>query len=370
MPRVYPPIEGKNANPSLPPSLIEIVAGFSAGIVSTLAVHPFDVVKTRLQVDLDSRSQVGGSLRVARELFKKEGFRHGYYRGLSPNIIGNSVSWALYFMWYGNIKDMLQAYRGAGSKLHSIDYFVASGASGIVTAVLTNPIWVVKTRMLSTSRDAPGAYKSIAQGTRLLYRDEGIKGFYRGLVPSLFGVSHGAIQFMAYEQLKIWRVNTLAGKTDEGVSIGTSTSTTRSDTSVGASVGAGIKALGGAAPSNEPLGVAQKEEKKVELSNWDFLSLSALSKIFAGSITYPYQVVRARLQTYDASLRYEGAGDVVKQVWKGEGIPGFYKGLGPNIVRVLPSTCVTFLIYENTKLYLPKFYDAEAHHDDHHEEKH
>jgi len=28
--------------------------------------------------------------------------------------------------------------------------------------------------------------------------------------------------------------------------------------------------------------------------------------------------------------------------------------LGPNIVRVLPSTCVTFLVYENMKFYLPR----------------
>jgi len=32
--------------------------------------------------------------------------------------------------------------------------------------------------------------------------------------------------------------------------------------------------------------------------------------------------------------------------------------LGPNIVRVLPSTCVTFLVYENTKFYLPRFYES------------
>ena len=30
--------------------------------------------------------------------------------------------------------------------------------------------------------------------------------------------------------------------------------------------------------------------------------------------------------------------------------------LMPNLVRVLPSTCVTFLVYENTKFYLPRFY--------------
>ena len=49
MPRVYPPIEGRQTNSTLSPSLVESFAGFSAGIVSTLAVHPFDVIKTRLQ---------------------------------------------------------------------------------------------------------------------------------------------------------------------------------------------------------------------------------------------------------------------------------------------------------------------------------
>lgn len=102
MPRVYPPLEGsRNPHSNLPPSLVEIVAGFSAGIVSTLAVHPFDVVKTRLQVDQSFENvRAGGSIHIARDIWKKEGFFHGYYRGLTPNIVGNSVSWALYFMWY------------------------------------------------------------------------------------------------------------------------------------------------------------------------------------------------------------------------------------------------------------------------------
>lgn len=177
--------------------------------------------------------------------------------------------------------------------------------TGLLTAVATNPIWVIKTRMLSTPTSHPGAYKSIVDGTQRLYRSEGLLGFYRGLVPSLFGVSHGALQFMAYEQLKVYRGRTLDG--------------------------------------------GQKD-----LVAADFLVLSGLAKILAGSMTYPYQVVRARLQMYDAGRTYKSARDVVAQVWRKEGLRGFYKGLGPNLLRVMPSTWVTFLVYEKAKVLLPR----------------
>ena len=130
--------------------------------------------------------------------------------------------------------------------------------------------------MLSTGRGAPGAYRSISHGVSEIMRNEGVKGFWRGLVPSLFGISHGAVQFAAYENLKNWRAEQRGGRS--------------------------------------------------ELSNLDYLLLSGTSKIFAGSITYPYQVVRVRLQTYDAEQAYRGAGDAILQIWKNEGIRGFYRG--------------------------------------------
>jgi solute carrier family 25 folate transporter 32 len=73
---------------------------------------------------------------------------------------------------------------------------------------------------------------------------------------------------------------------------------------------------------------------------------------------------------------YGSAVDVIRKVVREEGVRGFYKGwvgskcfqgwkdsslltifffsLGPNLIRVLPSTCVTFLVYENVKFHLPK----------------
>lgn len=169
--------------------------------------------------------------------------------------------------------------------------------------------------MLASGAQSPGAYPSFMSGVRQIYRTEGMRGFYRGLIPSLFGVSHGAFQFMAYERLKVFRSQALHRESLMG----------QPDATV-----------------KKPLG------------NLDFLVLSGLSKVFAGCVTYPYQVIRSRLQTYEAHILYRGVLDAIGQIWAKEGIAGFYKGLGPNLLRVLPSTWVTFLVYENTKLFMPK----------------
>nr|XP_042701086.1 mitochondrial folate transporter/carrier isoform X3 [Chrysemys picta bellii] len=85
----------------------------------------------------------------------------------------------------------------------------------------------------------------------------------------------------------------------------------------------------------------------------EYITMAALSKIFAVSATYPYQVVRARLQ--DQHNRYSGMVDVIRRTWRKEGVHGFYKGIIPNVIRVTPACCITFVVYENVSNFLLNF---------------
>lgn len=51
----------------------------------------------------------------------------GAYRGVGVNALGNSISWALYFAFYGRLKTAIEAYQGS---LSYYDFFIASGAAG------------------------------------------------------------------------------------------------------------------------------------------------------------------------------------------------------------------------------------------------
>ncbi len=76
----------------------------------------------------------------------------------------------------------------------------------------------------------------------------------------------------------------------------------------------------------------------------EYLFFAALSKLFAAVTTYPYQVIRARLQDQDS--HHTKALACVRDTLRYEGVRGLYKGLTPYLVHVLPNICMVFLIYE------------------------
>ncbi|RDL35025.1 Mitochondrial carrier protein-like protein [Venustampulla echinocandica] len=315
------------------PALVETIAGLSAGTISTLAVHPLDVIKTRLQIQRKSTTPLGG-YSIGKSLLASQRPIQTLYRGLTPNLVGNASSWAIFFYFKSIIEKQLLIFHGQPgtsptsqhdsaanrNALTPFDYFLASGISGTITTFATNPIWVVKTRMLSSDRGSKGAYESFWHGIQQLWVREGLKGFYRGVGVTLLGNSHGAVQFAVYEPMKNTWKKYLAQQRE------------LSD------------------------GIMVKDQKDEKLGNTATLILSGSAKVVAGTVTYPYQVFRSRIQTYHADETFgKGITGVAKKVLREEGWRGFYRGLGTNIVRVLPATWVTFLVYENVRYYLPSW---------------
>lgn len=62
------------------------------------------------------------------------------------------------------------------------------------------------------------------------------------------------------------------------------------------------------------------------------------------------QVVRSKLQEQGRDhlgvMRYSGVTDCIKQVYKKEGFPGFYRGCATNLLRTTPNAVITFTSYE------------------------
>lgn len=252
---------------------------------------------------------------------------------------------------YDYLKTNVSTSRGypPGQGLYTTDYLMTSGLAGLGATVFTNPIWVVKTRMLSSGQDKPGAYRGMIHGWREILRHEGFPGLYRGLAPSLFGVSHGAVQFAVYEVLKGWSSSS---------SSSSSSTSSASSSSSSSFLGASTRSINRqtndgdvliSSPQSplqsqhqhssqqihpQPPSIAREQQRREmkrsneykKPSNLSTILFSSLSKSIATCITYPYQVVRSRLQTYDAGSTYTSARDVVGQMIRKEGWKGFYKG--------------------------------------------
>ncbi|CAH8459290.1 unnamed protein product [Heterobilharzia americana] len=182
-----------------------------------------------------------------------------------------------------------------------MQYISYSALSGIITLSIVNPIWVIKTRQclqyekvmrcmhepVTNKNSSIKSTESTWHILRSLWTNEGFAGLYRGYVPGLFGISHGAIQFVFYEHFKNAYNKHYRGK--------------------------------------------RINEK---LSTVEYLLFSCTSKLAAIVITYPYQL--------------QWSSDVIQQLLRGEGVHGLYKGLLPQILRGIPTSGITFLVYEHS----------------------
>ncbi|XP_065028917.1 nicotinamide adenine dinucleotide transporter 1, chloroplastic-like isoform X3 [Musa acuminata AAA Group] len=280
------------------------VWNFRIGAIAATFVCPLDVIKTRLQVHglpkIDSNGAKGSIIiRSLEQIVKREGVL-GMYRGLSPTVLALLPNWAVYFTVYEQSKSLLSSNDGNHQLSIGANMFAASGA-GVATTIVTNPLWVVKTRFQAQElRVGMVPYQGTLNSLRRIAHEEGIRGLYSGLVPALAGISHVAIQFPAYEKIKCCLA-----------------------------------------------------ERAVA---------SSISKIVASTLTYPHEVVRSKLQEqgFHAEMQYKGVIDCIKKVFRKDGISGFYHGCATNLLRTTPAAVITFTSFEMIHRFLTNLFPPES----------
>ncbi|TID30744.1 hypothetical protein CANINC_000660 [Pichia inconspicua] len=298
---------------------ITSISGALAGFIAGVVVCPLDVAKTRFQAQ-GTLHKYTGPLQALEKIWSEEGIR-GLYRGIVPITCGYFPTWMIYFTCYERFKKIYSINLNLNDNL---SYFASAISSGIISSTLTNPIWVVKTRLMLQMDNGKSLlnntyYNGTFDAFRKMYKLEGLKVFYQGLLPSYFGLAHVAIQFPLYENFK--RLLNI---------------------------------------SNNELIVMNDESNK--LNNFlKFILASSLSKMIASSITYPHEILRTRLQLANDNPAYKNENQfrslirVCKSIIKLEGFKGFYSGFLINLARTVPASAVTMVSFEYFREYFQRF---------------
>ncbi|RUS31001.1 mitochondrial NAD transporter [Jimgerdemannia flammicorona] len=290
-------------------------------------------------------------------IWREEGIR-GLYRGLGPTIFGYLPTWAIYFTAYDYYKELIARREGRDESDWVVHILAAMGA-GATSTVLTNPFWVIKTRFMTQNEHTAYRYRNTANAFTTIARTEGLRGFYKGLGPSLMGVSHVAVQFPLYERLKVWMrwcgewVKRGEGTNEWMVSQWRlfdacliSSWTMQPQTTVAWSsvmTRHRTPAKHTRFPPLIPSGPANGED----VTTLAILIASSISKMAASVATYPHEVIRTRLQNQTvAPHKYRGIVHAVKVMASEEGWTAFYKGMPTNLMRTVPASALTILTYE------------------------
>ncbi|KAJ3021974.1 hypothetical protein HKX48_007352 [Thoreauomyces humboldtii] len=360
------------------------LCGGLSGAVSRTVTAPLDRLKVLLVTQtavpwagpgappvVSTPTSTGAIIGGIRRIYQQGGIR-SFYRGNGINVLKIAPESGMKFFTFETMKNAVAKVEG----VNHADYisvpgrFLAGGFAGLVSQFTIYPLETVKTRIMAQIAETASVAAAAAAGPRAasatsstpfitstitspgeappqhhlnpnhqqlhhqhkppppqtksrsrfrteqlitrtmrqMYRENGIRTFYRGCIPSLIGiVPYAGIDLGTYETLRSGYEKRLRLRTGK---------------------------------------------KDAKASSLRLLGFGAVSAATGAVIMYPLSVIRTRLQaqgTPSHPYRYTSSFDVIRKTYAREGALGFYKGLAPTLMKVLPAVSISYVVYEKTK---------------------
>ncbi|KAI0704184.1 mitochondrial carrier [Cerioporus squamosus] len=279
------------------------LAGGIAGCVAKTVVAPLDRVKILFQAsNPDFQKYAGtwsGAFRAAAQIYRENGVR-GLFQGHSATLLRIFPYAAINFMTYDQAEALLMPTPASQTNLRR---FTAGAISGVTSVLFTYPLELVRVRMASPTH--PGASPSLSPSSTSVFARFPILKFYRGFTVTVAGmIPYAGTSFLAWGFLRATLL-----------------------------------------PAPAPDAHGKRKAKATPLAD---LSIGAVAGALAQTVSYPFEVVRRRMQVGgltrpDRWLRW---GETVRGVWAASGWRGFYVGLSIGYLKVVPMKAVSFAVWQ------------------------
>lgn len=182
--------------------ILEFASGGISNAITSAILNPMDVSKTRMQVEnmetIGTKSKKGLA-EVVMQLYKEGGLSGLWKPGLSATIARELTYSGSRAGLYVPVRNFYNGGTSNGKKETLVTKIAAAMTTGAAGSIVANPIDVAKIRSMVN----PNRYPSFFGALLHIYRTEGYRGLYKGLVPStLRGAAISTGQMASYDHAK------------------------------------------------------------------------------------------------------------------------------------------------------------------------
>eukprot|EP01129_Flabellula_baltica_P017420 TRINITY_DN9648_c0_g1_i1.p1 TRINITY_DN9648_c0_g1~~TRINITY_DN9648_c0_g1_i1.p1 ORF type:complete len:330 (-),score=62.72 TRINITY_DN9648_c0_g1_i1:7-996(-) len=185
--------------------------------LSDVTLYPIDLVATRMMCQGSSISsyKYTSTFQAFRNILTTEGLWKGLYRGFWVSATMNPFNQAAYYGSYEIMAMFIEGNYEKAEKKHAwlprysivepLCQFVMGGCAELISGLIWVPMDVISSRLQiqGNNSKSPFSYANGREATRLIFRREGIQGFYRAYGSAmLVDVPSSAVAWVTYEQFK------------------------------------------------------------------------------------------------------------------------------------------------------------------------